>query len=143
MPEPMAPSPTSLANPCSIWFGRVVWLGVLVNLSFALPAIFVPELVLGALDLEPTTPHIWVRFSGLLLSLLSILYLPAARNPFHYRAIAWLSIAARATSATFFATAVFGYGKPLAYLPFGLVDMVFAVAQGVLFVLALRSEKWA
>jgi hypothetical protein len=136
-------SSTSVANSYSIWFGRVVWLGVLANLLFSLPALLTPELMLGFLNLDPTVPHIWVRFSGLLLLLLSLFYLPAAHNLYQYRANAYLSIISRLAGVLFFGIAIWGYGKSIAYLPLGLVDLAFGVVQGILLLLALKHERWA
>ncbi|HEV8488053.1 MAG TPA: hypothetical protein VGV87_31320 [Blastocatellia bacterium] len=136
-------SSSSVANSYSIWFGRVVWLGVLANLSFALPAIFLPSLTLGSLNLEPTTPFIWVRFSGLLLFLLSLFYLPAASNLYQYRANAYLAVFSRLAGITFFGIAVLFYGKPITYLPMGLVDLGFGIVQGILLALAIKHERWA
>jgi hypothetical protein len=136
-------SSSSVANSYSIWFGRVVWLGVLANLSFALPAIFLPSLTLGFLNLEPTTPFIWVRFSGLLLFLLSLFYLPAASNLYQYRANAYLAVFSRLAGITFFGIAVLFYGKPITYLPMGLVDLGFGIVQGILLALAIKHERWA
>jgi len=31
------------ANRYAIWFGRALWLGILVNLGFAIPALFFPS----------------------------------------------------------------------------------------------------
>jgi len=136
-------SSSSVENSYSIWFGRVVWLGVLANLSYALPAIFLPGLVLGFLNLEPTTPFIWVRFSGLLLFLLSLFYLPAASNLYQYRANAYLAVFSRLAGITFFGTAVLFYAKPRTYLPMGLVDLAFGIVQGILLALAIKHERWA
>jgi hypothetical protein len=102
-----------------------------------------PELILGFLNLEPTIPHIWVRFAGLLLLLLSLFYLPAANNPYHYRANAYLSVFSRLAGIAFFGTAVWGFGKSSAYLPLGLVDLGFGVVEGILLFLALKHERWA
>ena len=136
-------SSSSVENSYSIWFGRVVWLGVLANLSLALPAIFLPSLTLGFLNLEPTTPFIWVRFSGLLLFLLSLFYLPAASNLYQYRANAYLAIFSRLAGITFFGIAVLFYEKPRTYLPMGLVDLAFGIVQGILLALAIKHERWA
>ena len=136
-------SSSSVENSYSIWFGRVVWLGVLANLSLALPAIFLPSLTLGFLNLEPTTPFIWVRFSGLLLFLLSLFYLPAASNLYQYRANAYLAIFSRLAGISFFGIAVLFYEKPRTYLPLGLVDLAFGIVQGILLTLAIKHERWA
>ena len=136
-------SSSSVENSYSIGFGRVVWLGVLANLSLALPAIFLPSLTLGFLNLEPTTPFIWVRFSGLLLFLLSLFYLPAASNLYQYRANAYLAIFSRLAGISFFGIAVLFYEKPRTYLPLGLVDLAFGIVQGILLALAIKHERWA
>ena len=136
-------SSSSVANSYSVWFGRVVWIGVLANLSFALPAIFLPSLTLGFLNLEPTTPYIWVRFAGLLLFLLSLFYLPAASNLYQYRAIAYLAVFARLVGMTFFGIGILFYDKPRTYLPMGLVDLAFGITEAILLGLAVKNEKWA
>jgi hypothetical protein len=128
------------ASSHTVWFGRVVSLGVLANLTFSLPAIFVPELTLRLLSFEPALPHIWVRFSGMLLLLLSLFYLPAAWDLHRYRANAYLSVVARVSGAAFFGAAVIISGRSRAYLLFCLVDLAFTVGQGTLLILALRRE---
>ena len=136
-------SSSSVANSYSIWFGRVVWLGVLANLSFALPAIVVPGLTLAFLNLDPAVPTIWVQFSGLLLLLLSLFYLPAANNLYHYRANAYLSILSRFAGVVFFGVGILWLGLSRAYLPLGVADLVFGIVQGILLFFALRNERWA
>ena len=116
------------------WFGRVLLLGVIVNIALSLPALFVPEWALAFLKLEPAVPTVWLRFSANLLILLSLFYIPAALNLYHYRANAWLAVISRLAGFTFFLT------QPRAYLAFGLIDLTFAIPEGILLILALRTE---
>jgi hypothetical protein len=119
-------------NRYAIGFRWVVLLGVLVNLLFAVPGIFVPNTVIGLAGGPPTVYPIWPAFSSLLLLLLSLFYIPAALAPFRYPAIAWLAVAARWAGVWFFLILQGEY--PL----FGLIDLFFGVAEGVLLILAYR-----
>ena len=74
----------------------------------------------------------WVRFSANLLILLSLLYMPAAINPYRYRASAWLSVTSRLAGVLFFAT------QAAEYRMFGLFDFVFLVPEAILLTLAFR-----
>lgn len=114
-------------------FGRVVILGVIVNLTLALPALFFPSWMLGLFHLEPAVPIIWVQFSANLLILLCLFYLPGAIDLYHYRANAWLAVISRCVGVIFFLP------QPREYWSFGLLDFAFALPEGILLWLALRE----
>jgi hypothetical protein len=124
----------------AVWFRRVVWAGVIVNFALAVPAVAVPERLLALLGVEPTG-SVWVRFAAWLLMLLSLFYVPGANDPFHYRANAWLAVFARLAGTAFFFSGVLLFGLPRAYLQFGLIDLAFAVPQGILLALAMRGAS--
>ena len=63
------------------WFGRVMWLGILFNLCFAIPAIFAPDMVLAGLDLPPATSMLWLQNVGMLLVDAVHLLYPFRRQP--------------------------------------------------------------
>ncbi|HEV2382787.1 MAG TPA: hypothetical protein VG206_23730 [Terriglobia bacterium] len=73
------------------WFGRVVWIGILINLCFAIPAMFAPDMVLAGLDLPPDTSMLWLQNVGMLLLTLCIFYTPSAvvpsRHPTHTKLV--------------------------------------------------------
>jgi hypothetical protein len=121
-------------NKYAIGFRWVVLLGVLVNLLFAVPGIFIPNTVIGLAGGPPAVYPIWPAFASLLLLLLSLFYIPAAIDPFRYRAVAWLAVAARGAGVWFFLILQRQY--PL----FGLIDLFFGVVEGVLLILAYRRE---
>ena len=115
------------------WFRRVVWLGIFANLALAIPSMAAPDQVVAFSRLPTVTPHLWVRFAGLLLILLSAFYAPAAVDPDRYRANAWLSVVSRLAGVVFF------MGEPV-YRMLGLFDLVFFVPEAVLLFIATRGE---
>ena len=124
-------------NKSGVWFGRVVWLGIVVNLALAVPVLFAPAQVLALFSLPAATPAMWPSFAALLLILLSLFYIPAAINPIYYRSVAWLAVLARLTGAVFFC--VFNRD----YVTFGLLDFAFFVPEAILLTLALRDTAAA
>lgn len=119
------------------WFSRVVWLGIVSNFALAIPTLFVPDKMLSLFHLEPAFPLVWLRFAANLLILLSLFYTLAAINPYYYQKNAWLAVFSRLAGFTFFLF------QPKAYLIFGLYDLTFAIPEGILLMLALRSVTTA
>jgi len=113
-------------------FSWVVYAGIAVNMVFVVLALFAPDSLTNFAGLERAVPAIWLRFSGWLLMLLSIFYVPAALDPVRYQTIAWLAVFARFAGVVFFLGLIFFFDLPRAYLPFGLVDLVFGVVEGFL-----------
>ena len=83
------------------WFGRVVGFGILLNLCFALPAIFAPDMLLGGLDQPPETSLLWLQNVGVLLVALSIFYIPSAVAPARHPTHTKLVVLSRWISAVF------------------------------------------
>lgn len=81
-------------NQYAKWFGRVIWLGILANFALALPTLFLPDEMLAMMSLPSASPSMWPSFAALLLILLSLFYIPAAK-PLQYRPVALLSVLAR------------------------------------------------
>jgi len=120
-------------NSAAVWFGRVVWLGIAANFALAVPTVFVPDRMLALTGLPPAAPLLWTRFAAWLLILLSLLYIPGARDPYRYRQSAVLSVISRLAGVAFFAT------QPAEYRMFGLFDFVFLVPEAILLARALRG----
>jgi hypothetical protein len=133
-----------MTNKYAIWFGRVVWLGVIANFCFVIPTLLWPTRVLAFLNLDPTNTPIWVQCAIFLLAQLSLFYIPAAMNPYRYRANAYLAIFSRLAGTAFFWIAVLCFHYPWTYImPFGIVDFVFAVPEAILLYFAYKTENWA
>jgi len=122
-----------MRSKAAVWFGRVVWIGILANFALAVPTLLVPERLMAMANLPPAMPLMWVRFSAWLLILLSFMYLPGAVDVYRYRVPAWLSVTSRLAGVAFFAT------QAPEYRLFGLFDFVFLVPEAILLPIALRN----
>ncbi|MGK7930779.1 MAG: hypothetical protein AB4041_05020 [Microcystaceae cyanobacterium] len=127
-------------NTYAKWFGRMVWLGIFVNLFFIIPLLFFPEALLSFLKMQIPVPIIWVRAAGLLLLEITIIYIPGAIDPFRYKATAWMSVlVTRGGGSSFFILAVLFFNQSLGFLTIAVVDLLFGVTQGILLYLALKD----
>ena len=103
-------------------FRIVVWLGVIANWSFGLWVVFVdPHSLLAMLRLGDQADILWLYNYSILLMILSLFYIPAASDPFRYRANAWLLIVGRLVPATTFLVGVL-----LGYMPHGFLGLFLA-----------------
>ena len=114
-----------------------MWLGIFANLALALPTIAAPAFMIETVSLPTATPDLWPRFSGLLLVLLSVMYMPAATDVNRYRVVAWFAVASRLAGVVFFAIE----GSP--YLLFGLFDLVFFLPEAALLTIVQRTTPAA
>ena len=121
-------------NNYATWFGRVVWVGILANFALALPTLFLPDEMLAMMSLPSASPGMWPSFAALLLMLLSLFYIPAAK-PLRYPPVAWLAVMARLAGVTFFC--IFNRD----YFMFGLFDLVFFIPESILLALAIQEAK--
>jgi hypothetical protein len=74
--------------------------------------------------LPPASPVLWPRFSGLLLVLLSVFYMPAGIDPNRYRVVAWMAVMARLAGVIFFV----GF-QAAAYHMLGYFDLAFFLPE--------------
>jgi hypothetical protein len=122
-------------------FRITVRIGVLVNLALCGAALFAPDWFLSTAGFDPAYPNLWPRFAALLLILLSMAYLPGARDLDRYRANAVLSVLARVSGVIFFTAAVQLLGFSSRFYLFALLDLAFAVPGGIFLVLAVRRGQ--
>jgi hypothetical protein len=123
------------SNRYARWWCWAVVLGILQDWVVAIPGIFVPNAVLG-LVAEPAAQPVWPAFACLLLFLLSLFYIPGARDPFTHRTAAILTVVARGAGVIFFL--VLWRGQTPAW--FGYLDLTFTVIQGALLWLTYRES---
>jgi hypothetical protein len=115
----------------AIWLSRSLWLGIITNFMLALPAVINPAVALELMGLPPASPLIWLRFSGILVILLSVSYIPAALDPHRYRVNAGIAVGCRLAGVSFF-TGVSLFSAERQYWLFGLYDLSFLVPQAIL-----------
>jgi hypothetical protein len=123
-------------------FTIVVWLGVLANWAFAVWAIFFNTAsLLDLFRLGTVESTVWIYNYSILLTILSCFYIPAAHNPFRYRANAWLLIIGRLVPAsTFFIGVATGY-MPAGFARLGIGDATFGIIELILLVRLLRDAE--
>jgi hypothetical protein len=123
-------------------FTVVVWLGVLANWSFAVWAIFFNTAsLLRLFGLGAVESTIWVYNYSILLAILSCFYIPAAHDPYRYRANAWLLVIGRLVPAsTFFIGVALGY-MPAGFVRLGIGDATFGIIELILLVRLLRDAE--
>lgn len=84
------------------WYRRLTWLGILINLTFAIPALFSPDTLITLLgDTTAQFAYVWLANAGMLLLQASMFYLPAAYRPVRYHVYAWLGAFARLGASLF------------------------------------------
>lgn len=117
-------------------------IGVLINIfGMALPFIFAPQWYLDWLGLPGGGGSvIWMRQAGLLLFLLSILYLPGGRDPFRHPLNARFSILGRTTIGVYWLYLVFVEGQTRSFLRFGILDCGYAAFSAYLLWRVLREQ---
>ena len=117
------------------WFATVVWIGILLNWTFAAWAFIDPHQLLATFDLGDVNSTIWMFNYSVLLAILSCFYIPAAKDPVRYRTNAWLLIVARLIPAsTFFIGASIGF-MPRGFVKLGVGDATI----GIVALLLLRK----
>jgi hypothetical protein len=123
-------------------FTIVVWLGVLANWSFAVWAIFFNTAsLLRLFGLGAVESTVWVYNYSILLAILSCFYIPAAHDPYRYRANAWLLVIGRLVPAsTFFIGVALGY-MPAGFVRLGIGDATFGIIELILLVRLLRDAE--
>lgn len=122
-----------LTNSYLKWYGRVVWIGILANFGMAVPALVAPNDLLRMMGFPEASPAMWPSFSGNLLILLSLFYIPAAMDPARNRMSAYLTLVARTAGVIYF----LGFHRD--YWLFGVFDLTFLVPQAILLTAGYRG----
>ena len=127
-------------NPYSGLWCFLVWLGVLGNLVFSVQALFAPRYLLNMLHMPQVSQTVWLRDSGGLLLLLSLMQAPSARRPFRYWVNAVITVAGRVGFGLFWFYGVFYAGWPSAFLSLAIADSSIGLLQLIVFMLLMRHE---
>src|ERR1700753_1399258 len=90
-------------SPAALWVSRVVWIGIVFNLFFVAMQLFAPDFINVAVGLAPGFPTVWNRAHGMMVLALSVLYIPAARDPLRSPGYSWTLVISRLLAALFWA----------------------------------------
>jgi hypothetical protein len=116
------------------WLRRVIWLGIAVNLGLVVAGLFCPYWLTSVLSLGRPEPAVWLQALSVVLFSITLIYLPAAFNPWGHRLYLRLAILARFNASVFFIAA----GGP--FVIFGAVELVLWTSQ--LFLLWRASDTY-
>lgn len=113
--------------------------GFLVNVGFVLPALLAPRAfeALGSFG-ATNTPH-WLQNTALLLAIITVMYIPAIRDPFRYLFISILLVAGRFAAGMLFLLGVLFMNYPDGMKLLAGTDLVLSGVQTVLLYRMLRD----
>lgn len=122
------------------WFRFLVGLGFVINmLLFALPALFTPRLLESLLNVGTTNTIYWLQNVGILLVIVSVMYIPAIRDPFRYLFISFLLVAGRFSAGCLFLIGVLFIDYPDGMMALALNDLILSSIQAIALYFMLRD----
>ncbi len=128
------------------WYSGVVWFGILVNLTFWLPALVAPNVVINTFNIEGDFWTIWLRNVGMLLLLVALFNAAAALAPSRYPLVSWFVVLSRLIASAFFLevwlfNSLHSSDRPEVFMWLFITDFSFGAVKGVLLNLGLPQEN--
>ena len=121
------------------WFRITVGLGFVVNMAFALPALFAPRFLEGLADWNISNTPYWLQNVGILLVIISVVYIPAIQDPFRYLFISYLLVAGRFSAGVLFLVGILSMNFPSGFRLLAGNDLILSPIQAILLYLTLRA----
>ncbi len=121
------------------WFRLSIGLGFVINMAFALPALFAPRFLEGLIEVGTTNTVHWLQNVGVLLVIVSVMYIPAIKDPFRYLFISYLLVAARFSAGLLFLAGFLFMNYPSGMKVLALNDLILSSIQAVLLYFTLRD----
>ena len=113
------------------WFRVLIWVGVFINMTFAIPALVAPGLLNGLLGLPAQAIYPWMSNVGMLLIGVSLFYIPAGLSPERWFTYSWLTVISRLIAVIFWIYLAQTSGYPQTFLPLLLSDAAMFVLLGL------------
>ena len=114
-------------------------IGFAVNMVFAIPAFVAPGFLETMFQIGTTNTPVWLRNVGILLIIISTMYLAVYRDLFRYIFIAYLAIAGRFAAGCFFLVLVLFADYPSGFRVLAANDLVLSSLQAVMLYFVLRK----
>ncbi|MHA6845798.1 hypothetical protein [Ralstonia syzygii] len=119
---------------CIQWFQRFIWIGIAINLVFAIPALFWPDFLNTSFGLPTQATYPWLQNAGMLLVGISLFYAPAGIHALKYPVYAWLCVLSRLIAVVFWIDLINTSGYPDAFRPLMYSDgAMFLILGGLLY----------
>ncbi|WP_051711068.1 c-type cytochrome [Andreprevotia chitinilytica] len=134
-------APTGAAGPCIRWFQRFIWIGIAMNMVFAIPALFWPDFLNTQFGLPLQATYPWLQNAGMLLVGVSLFYAPAGVNGLKYPVYSWLCVLSRLIAVVFWIYLINTSGYPDAFRPLLYSDGAMFVILGGLLYAGMPAEQ--
>ena len=121
------------------WFRLTVGFGFVINMTFVLPALFAPRFLEKLADFGQTNTLHWLQNVGLLLLIVSVMYLAAIKDPFRYLFISYLVVAGRFSAGLLFLVGVLFLNFPSGMRILAGNDLILSSIQAILLYRTLRD----
>lgn len=123
------------------WYRRIVWLGIILNLGFAIPALVAPDMLTALMGLPYLPYYEWMQNAGMLILSLNIFYAVAARRTIEYWRINWVVVLSRVIAAVFWVYLIKTSEYPSAFTAMLIIDASLSVILGLLLQNGLPDDK--
>jgi hypothetical protein len=121
------------------WFRTTVGLGFMLNLAFLLPAVFAPRYLESLSAFGATNTVHWLQNVGLLLAIVTAMYIPVMADPFRYFFVTVLVVAGRFAAGMLFLTGVLFMNYPGGMRYLAGTDLVLSTIQTLLLYQMLKD----
>ena len=127
------------------WFQRFIWLGIAMNMVFAIPALFAPGLLTSVVGLPPQLSDPWLENAGMLLVGISVFYMPSGFNAPRYVVHSWLCVLTRLIAVVFWIYLINTSNQGSVFVPMLMGDLSFFLILGILLYLGTTpaNRPWA
>lgn len=122
-----------------LWFRISVAFGFAINMVFVIPALFAPRILESLIAVGTTNTLWWLQNVGILLLIISVMYIPAIKDPFRYLFISVLLVGARFSAAMLFLIGVLFMDYPPGMRVLLTGDLGLSTLQAVLLYFMLRN----
>lgn len=121
------------------FFRALVWFGLFVNLAFAIPAFFAPQVLGYLIEVPEIKETVWLRNVGILLIILSSTYIPVIQDPVRYIMVTVIIVVGRFAAGGFFSLLYVYSDYPSGIAMIGGTDLVLSTLQAYFLVRLLQE----
>jgi len=123
------------------WYQRMIWVGIVINLVFAVPALVAPQFLTSSLGLPLQAFDPWLANAGMLLIGISLFYAPSGFNATRFVIHSWLCVLSRLVAVIFWIYLIRQNYYPDAFKPMLYMDGAMFLILGVLLYLGLSPAE--
>ncbi len=123
------------------WYQFFIWVGIAINLTFAIPALVAPDFLIANLGLPPNPADPWLGNAGMLLLGISLFYLPSGFNAPRFPVHSWLCVLSRLIAVVFWVYLVRTSVYASVFVPMAYCDGAMFIVLGALLYLGCAPEN--